>query len=187
MLLWVFIPIIYVTMVIGLVRHYIGYYNQQTQAKKSIKTKTQFGEYKDGQIVAKCDKLIARSSLLTREAFDSRRGFLCKTETGYLEKKGQREPVDTANNMMNMQSTMMDGMKGNFMMMGTSIPPMMWINSFFSGFLPAKVPFSLTQKFRSMTQSGVNLENLDVSYVSGASFYFLIMFGLGKINTLFLK
>ena len=89
--------------------------------------------------------------------------------------------------MMSMQSSMMDGMKGNFMMMATTIPAMMWINSFFSGFLPAKVPFSLTQKFRSMTQSGINLENLDVSYVSGASFYFLIMFGLGQINTLFLN
>lgn len=91
------------------------------------------------------------------------------------------------NNMMNMQSSMMDGMKGNFMMMATTIPAMMWINSFFSGFLPAKVPFSLTQKFKSMTQSGINLENLDVSYVSGASFYFLIMFGLGQVNSLFLK
>lgn len=92
-----------------------------------------------------------------------------------------------AANMSNMQSTMMEGMKGNMMMMATTIPAMMWINSFFAGFLPAKVPFSLTQKFKSMTQSGINLENLDVSYVSGASFYFLIMFGLGQLNTLFLK
>ncbi len=61
------------------------------------------------------------------------------------------------NNMMNMQSSMMDGLKGHFAMMATTIPAMMWINSFFSGFLPAKVPFSLTQKFRSMTQSGLDL------------------------------
>lgn len=92
-----------------------------------------------------------------------------------------------ANNMMNMQGTMMDGLKGNFMMMATTIPAMMWINNFFSGFLPAKVPFSLTQKFRSMTQSGIDLENLDVRYVSGVSFYFIILFGLGQLNTLFLQ
>jgi hypothetical protein len=163
------------------------YYQFQTQNKKTIKTKSQFVEYKDQQIVAKCDKLVQRSTLLTRDAFDTRRSFLCKPSEGYLEKKGTREPNDMANNMANMQSSMMDGMKGNFMMMGTTIPAMMWINSFFAGFLPAKVPFSLTQKFRSMTQSGINLENLDVSYVSGASFYFLIMFGLGQINNLFLK
>ncbi len=107
--------------------------------------------------MAKCDKLAQRNSLLTKDAFDSRRSFLCKPEEGYLEKKGSREPNDMANNMMNMQSTMMDGMKGNFMMMATTIPAMMWINSFFAGFLPAKVPFSLTQKFKSMTQSGINL------------------------------
>lgn len=138
-------------------------------------------------MVAKCEKLAQRNSLLTSDAFNSRRSFLCKPQEGYLEKKGTREPTEVANNLMGMQNTMMEGMKGNFMMMATTIPAIIWINSFFSGFLPAKVPFSLTQKFKSMTQSGINLENLDVSYVSGASFYFLIMFGLGQVNSLFLK
>lgn len=30
------------------------------------------------------------------------------------------------------------------------------------------------------------MENLDVSYVSGVSFYFLIVFGLNQINSLLL-
>jgi len=71
-----------------------------------------------------------------------------------------------------------------FVMMGTTIPAMAWINSFFAGFVLAKVPFSLTQQFRSMTQSGIDMSNLDVSYVSSVSFYFLIVFGLNQINSL---
>lgn len=30
------------------------------------------------------------------------------------------------------------------------------------------------------------MENLDVSFVSGVSFYFLIVFGLNQVNSLFL-
>ncbi|CAM5999730.1 unnamed protein product [Sphagnum balticum] len=88
--------------------------------------------------------------------------------------------------MAAMQGGMMDNMKGMFVMMGTTVPAMAWINSFFAGFVLAKVPFSLTQQFRSMTQSGVDMENLDVSYVSSVSFYFLIVFGLNQINSLFI-
>lgn len=81
---WVFFPIIYVTILISVFRYYMNYYQAQTQNKKTIKTKSQFLEYKDRQLVAKCDKLAQRNSLLTREAFDSRRSFLCKPEDGYL-------------------------------------------------------------------------------------------------------
>jgi hypothetical protein len=86
--------------------------------------------------------------------------------------------------MQSMQSGMMDNMKGMIVMMATTIPAMTWINSFFAGFVLAKVPFSLTQQFRSMTQSGVDMANLDVSYVSSVSFYFLIIFGLNQLQSL---
>lgn len=87
---------------------------------------------------------------------------------------------------MAMQSGMMDNMKGMFVMMLTTIPAMAWINAFFAGFVLAKVPFSLTQQFRSMTQSGIDMANLDVSYVSSVSFYFLIVFGMNQLQPLLL-
>ena len=99
-------------------------------------------------------------------------------------KNGDRPAIDTANNMMAMQSGMMDNMKGMLVMMLTTMPAMAWINSFFAGFVLAKVPFSLTQQFRSMTQSGIDMSNLDVSYVSSVSFYFLIVFGLNQLQPL---
>ena len=82
------------------------------------------------------------------------------------------------------QSGMMDNMKGMLVMMATTIPAMAWINSFFAGFVLAKVPFSMTQQFRSLTQSGIDMSNLDVSYVSSVSFYFLIVFGLNQLQSL---
>ena len=53
-----------------------------------------------------------------------------------------------------------------------------WINYVFSGFIVLKLPFSLTSRFREMLQSGIQMENLDVSYVSAISWYFLAFFGL---------
>lgn len=111
---------------------------------------------------------------------------MCKAEEGYLIKNGDRPPEDATNNMMAMQSGMMDNMKGMMVMMLTTMPAMAWINSFFAGFVLAKVPFSLTQQFRAMTQSGIDMANLDVSYVSSVSFYFLIVFGLNQLQPLFI-
>lgn len=184
-LIWVFLPIIYVTCLIQLFRFYYTLYNAYTTAKKAVK-KAQYQEVKDKALVQKCDNLAKRYYLLTKEAFDCRRTYLCKAEDGYLIKNGDRPAVDSSNNMMAMQSGMMDNMKGMVVMMATTIPAMAWINSFFAGFVLAKVPFSLTQQFRSMTQSGIDMANLDVSYVSSVSFYFLIVFGLNQLQPLFL-
>ena len=78
--------------------------------------------------------------------------------------------------------------------MGSTMPTILitivtigWINYTFGGVLLAKVPFMLTQQFKSITQSGIEMENLNVQYISGMSFYFVIMFGLGQIYSLFLK
>ena len=38
-------------------------------------------------------------------------------------------------------------------------------------YLTAKIPFPLTQRFRSMLQNGIDLSTVDVSYVSGRSWY----------------
>lgn len=183
MLVWVFLPIIYVCCLIQLFRFYFTLYTAYTATKKPVK-KAQYQDTKDKSIVQKCDNLAKKYFLLTKEAFDCRRTFLCRAEEGYLIKNGDRPPVDANNNMMAMQSGMMDNMKGMVVMMATTMPAMAWINSFFAGFVLAKVPFSLTQQFRSMTQSGIDMSNLDVSYVSSVSFYFLIVFGLNQLQPL---
>ena len=97
---------------------------------------------------------------------------------------GDKPAVDQVSNMQAAQSGMMDNMKGMLVMMATTIPAMAWINSFFAGFVLAKVPFSMTQQFRSLTQSGIDMASLDVSYVSSVSFYFLIVFGLNQLQSL---
>ena len=43
------------------------------------------------------------------------------------------------------------------------------IGNIFSGFVIAKFPFPLGQKFKTMTQQGVRIMNLDPSFVSSMS------------------
>ena len=43
------------------------------------------------------------------------------------------------------------------------------IGSIFSGFVIAQLPFPLGQKFKTMTQQGILLQNLDPTFVSSMS------------------
>jgi ER membrane protein complex subunit 3 len=58
---------------------------------------------------------------------------------------------------------------------------MQGIQHFFSGFILLKVPFPLTAGFKNMFQKGLaELPDLEPSYVSSVSWYFLVMYGLSS-------
>lgn len=70
----------------------------------------------------------------------------------------------------------MEGMKGGMVAMVQNMVMMQGIQYFFSGFILLKVPFALTVGFKQMFQRGMEgLTNLDTSYVSSVSLYFLFM------------
>ena len=70
----------------------------------------------------------------------------------------------------------MEGMKGGMVSMVQNMVMMQGIQYFFSGFILLKVPFALTVGFKQMFQRGLEgLTNLDTSYVSSVSLYFLFM------------
>ena len=81
--------------------------------------------------------------------------------------------------------TMMTGMlKKNLNMIVPQMLTATWVNFFFTGFVVDKVPFPLTQRFRGMLQRGIELQSLDVTYISSLSWYFLNFFGLRGVFSL---
>lgn len=117
---------------------------------------------------------------LTPQAFSMRKNFFNNEESGYF--KTQKRPPAAPNS----SAMLTDLVKGNFI----NVLPMVviggWINWMFSGFVTTKVPFPLTLRFKPMLQRGVELQSLDASWVSSASWYFLNVFGLRNIYTLVL-
>lgn len=117
---------------------------------------------------------------LTPQSFAMRKHFFNDETTGYF--KTQKRPPATPNS----SAMLTDLVKGNFI----NVLPMVviggWINWMFSGFVTTKVPFPLTLRFKPMLQRGVELQSLDASWVSSASWYFLNVFGLRNIYTLVL-
>ena len=70
--------------------------------------------------------------------------------------------------------------------MGTQIGLGLFTQSFTSGFISLQLPFSLTERFKSMTQAGIGVGNaLDTTYVSSTSWYMMSAFGIPRLLQLF--
>ncbi|XP_066248356.1 ER membrane protein complex subunit 3 [Euwallacea similis] len=172
---WVFLPIVVITFLVGIIRHYVSIL---LSTQKKVETQ----QFQDSQMIMRSRMLRENAKYIPKVAFLSRRQAFNKEEDGYLT---QKRPAVTQN-MMTDPSMMTDMVKGNL----TNVLPMIvvggWINWMFSGFITTKVPFPLTLRFKSMLQRGIELSHLDASWVSSASWYFLNVFGLRSIYALVL-
>uniref|UniRef100_A0A1B6C1A1 ER membrane protein complex subunit 3 n=1 Tax=Clastoptera arizonana TaxID=38151 RepID=A0A1B6C1A1_9HEMI len=173
---WVFLPIVVITFLVGIVRHYIS-------LLLASQKKAELQQVQDSQVMIRARALRENGKYLTRQSFQMRRYFFNNEETGYFK---TQKRVAVAQNPMTDPSMMTDMLKGNL----TNVFPMIliggWINWMFSGFVTTKVPFPLTLRFKPMLQRGVELLSLDAAWVSSASWYFLNVFGLRSIYTLVL-
>ena len=168
---------------------YLSYiFNQGS--KKVIQSETK--DIKDLDFIAEMGKrdldmkiknAIKRSSLLksnfmyiSKKGFNSRKAFFCQEDTGFFSKKYEAQGNDLLNpNMMTdmIKKNVLNGLYYVVIFLGGGY--------FFSGFILLKLPFGLTQKFRSMTQQGLNLPDVDVSYVSAISWCLILVFGINSI------
>ncbi|KAK9885902.1 hypothetical protein WA026_013776 [Henosepilachna vigintioctopunctata] len=173
--LWVFLPIVVITFLVGILRHYIS-------ILISSQKKVELQQLRDSQLILRAKLLRENAKYIPKSTFLMRRYAFNKEEEGYLT---QKRPNNTQNAMTD-PSVMTDMLKGNV----TNVLPMLiiggWINWMFSGFITTKVPFPLTLRFKSMLQRGIELSHLDASWVSSASWYFLNVFGLRSIYALVL-
>jgi len=173
---WVFLPIVVITFLVGVVRHYVS-------ILLSSQKKVELQQVQDSQVIIRSRCLREHGKYIPKQSFLMRRQFFNSEEAGYF-KTQKRAAVNQ--NPMTDPSMMTDMLKGNV----TNVLPMIviggWINWMFSGFVTTKVPFPLTLRFKPMLQRGIELLSLDDAWVSSASWYFLNVFGLRSIYALVL-
>ena len=126
----------------------------------------------------------ANSRFVCSRAFHMRKDYFVNEEEGILS-LGKKRPSQQRNPMTD-PSMSTEMLKGQMLNMIPNLVIGYLINMLFSGFLIAKVPFPLTFRFKSMLQRGVELPELDPSWVSSASWYFLCIFGLRRLYSLVL-
>eukprot|EP00241_Pyramimonas_parkeae_P010326 CAMPEP_0114235188 /NCGR_PEP_ID=MMETSP0058-20121206/6112_1 /TAXON_ID=36894 /ORGANISM="Pyramimonas parkeae, CCMP726" /LENGTH=234 /DNA_ID=CAMNT_0001346923 /DNA_START=121 /DNA_END=825 /DNA_ORIENTATION=+ len=169
---------------LGVLRHLVTKLMKNTDLKVAEKS------IRDAHSLKRAAALRTNSGYIPPASFRSKRAFFTHKETGLLNAKRD----DTAVGPMGMPSgnqpmdptMMVDMMKKNLSMVVPQMITYNWVTFFFSGFVVAKVPFALTMRFRGMLQRGIDLNSLDVTYVSSLSWYFLNLFGLRGVFTLVL-
>jgi len=169
---WVLLPIVAVMFLVSCFRHYLT-------KLISSETETQVDSHKEQQVLARSRVLRGNFPKLSEKAFQMRKN--------YLYRKLTIDTEDAAPSLGAMDPSMLsETLKRNLLMIASQMLLMAWVNYFFSGFVLVKLPFSLTLRFKTMLQRGIDLTDLDVAYVSSISWYFLNLFGLRGINSLVL-
>jgi len=175
--IWVFLPIVLITFLIGVLRHYVS-------VLLSSQKKVDLAAVTDSQLLIRARMLRENGKYLPKQSFLMRKHYFNNEESGLLKAGTKRQTAPP--NPMTDPSMMTEMLKGNL----TSMVPMVvvggWINWHFSGFVTTKVPFPLTLRFKPMLQRGIELQSLDASWVSSVSWYFLNVFGLRSIYSLVL-
>ncbi|XP_003742347.1 ER membrane protein complex subunit 3 [Galendromus occidentalis] len=174
--IWVFLPIVLLTFLLGVVKHYVSILITTTR-------KPELQQVYDSQALIRVRYLRENGKFLPLKSFLMRKHYFNDEDSGWL--KTQNRPAPASNPMQD-PGMMTEMLKGNLI----NVIPMIviggWINWTFSGFLTTKVPFPLTLRFKPMLQRGIELVSLDASWVSSASWYFLNLFGLRSIYALVL-
>ncbi|KAF9114922.1 ER membrane complex subunit 3 [Mortierella sp. AM989] len=180
---WVLLPIMLVMVLVGVVRHQVTVLLNGTPRKADLKSARETKGLQRGAI------LRAFGSHVPQHAFEARKAYITEAfEKGtYLkDPKSGNKPKGNIMQDPAYVETMMDGMKKNMMNIVPQTVIMGWINFFFSGFILIKLPFPLTIRFKSMLQRGIETQDMDVTWVSSLSWYFLNLFGLQSVFTLIL-
>jgi hypothetical protein len=181
---WGMMVIVYVSILIGVLRNQVGSWLAMTSKKEKQRMKSAHNLALVKGLGEHMDRLCMMSGWLGKESFLRRKAFYAG-ENGYLAKQGEEVPAPDMSTAMQGQNAMFGNMKNMLVMMVSSMAMLYWARMCYSGMIIARVPFPLTQRFRGMTQMGLEIEALDVGFVSGMCFYFIVMIGLGSLQTLF--
>ncbi|KAM0750202.1 transmembrane protein [Meredithblackwellia eburnea MCA 4105] len=184
---WVLGPLTIILLLSGLVRHYVTMLlNTPPKAEPMLVVREQ-------RALARGLVLRTHASYLPPSSFLALKTHLSSAYTSgaYLKAappaEGEKAPPPP--NPLTDPGAM-DGMTGMLKKQAVSFLPqtvlMYYIGYFYNGFVLTRLPFPLTLRFKSMLQRGIETADMDVTWVSSVSWYFLCLFGLNSVYQLLL-
>ncbi|GAA5954019.1 hypothetical protein JCM21900_005382 [Sporobolomyces salmonicolor] len=183
---WVLLPLTFIMFASGLIRHYVSQLVQSPPKPQPILVIREQRALTRGQL------LRANGSHLPPSAFVALKAHLSTAydQGTYLKAPpppdGASAPPPNPLGDPAMMDGMMDMMKKQAVGFLPQTVLMYYINSFFNGFLLTRLPFPLTIRFKDMLQRGLDVPDLDASWCSSISWFFLCSFGLNPIYQLIL-
>ncbi|WFD34908.1 hypothetical protein MCUN1_001753 [Malassezia cuniculi] len=193
---WVLLPITVVMILVGVLRNNIlkliegrpkpvalAKLRQQNVLQRTGALRKNFRAIPPASVERRCEffsRVLADGSYLEPEV---------RAAIERERKRGPNDPIEPPKNPLtdpDAMESMLEPMKRSMVMMIPQTVIMGWVNFFFSGFVLIKLPFPLTQAFKVMLQRDVDTSDLDVSWVSSLSWYFLNLYGLDAIYRLIL-
>ncbi|VWU51556.1 ER membrane protein complex subunit 3, putative [Hepatocystis sp. ex Piliocolobus tephrosceles] len=167
--IYALLPIFVIVVLVGIIKS-----NLNQLVRPTIKTDIE--KLRQNNFLARCTQLKTNYGFISPLAFLSRKNFFNKPEVGFFN--NLPEEVNPFDALLKQDPSDLFGMMKSqipflFLQLGLGF----LINLFFSGYLVAKIPFPLTYKFKSTLQMGMDIELLDMKFVSSLSWYFLVMFG----------
>jgi hypothetical protein len=181
---WVVLPLFVIMVAAGLLRHSVSVLLQGSPVKAqaiSARSSSLLRQTMKLQTGAAHYMTTWRWQCRKEHAIQTLRQEADWAEAEQTKKSESGDATDNADDPMSaMMNNPMSMMKGNMVFMVQNMVMMQGIQHFFSGFILLKVPFPLTAGFKSMFQRGLGAElpDLEPSYVSSVSWYFLVMYGL---------
>eukprot|EP01128_Nolandella_sp_AFSM9_P009463 TRINITY_DN6060_c0_g1_i1.p1 TRINITY_DN6060_c0_g1~~TRINITY_DN6060_c0_g1_i1.p1 ORF type:complete len:316 (+),score=72.44 TRINITY_DN6060_c0_g1_i1:42-950(+) len=183
---FVLIPIFLLTFMVSIIRSQFMMWFQQP------KNDTNLLNTYNGQLFVRTRTLLQGGSRISPEAFERRKAFFAHPTTGILKPKTAppTDKVDLGMPLLMDPSNMGGMMSGQMTMIFQNVYMIGLYNTidyFFSGFVAAKLPLSLTGGFKGMLHAGIALYDLEMSYVSSSSWYLLIFSGMTQLINVILQ
>ncbi|KAF0975441.1 hypothetical protein FDP41_005435 [Naegleria fowleri] len=172
---WVLLPIVIFMLLFSILRHYATLYFRSNKEPPVDK-------FTYSQTLMKGQMLSRNFNYIPNQSFQLKKAFFNRENGGEFRKKIENNALSA----MADPSNMTEMMKNNVQTMVPNLVMFGWIYFFYAGFVIAKFPFPLSDRFRAMVQRGIELQSLETSYVTSASMYFLILFGLKGVLSLLL-
>lgn len=169
--LWALLPISVATLCMALLR-------QSLTVLGTDRVPETLPKIRDSTMLGRSANLRISGSLIAKEQFLVRKSYFVNERTGVLAKPRPNPTATSAAALMSPQ-TMANQVTGTLSMLLPQMIMGAWARYLFAGTAVCRLPFMLSERFRSMLQTGIEAagQGVGVQYVSALSWYILNLFG----------